>query len=494
MATPFGAGMTTGFPVAPMASPFQGAPLHPRSHSVQFYDDDAFLLDGLSRFLGSALGGGDAVVVIATQAHRAGIAKRLKARGIDLQLAEEEGRYVSLDAAETLARFMVEGQPDPDGFERVVGRLIECASQAVGGKHPRIAAFGEMVALLWAEGKKEAAIKLEELWNHLAEKHTFALHCAYPMHLFERADDTEAIGQICSSHSHVVPAESYTALATDHERLAAIALLQQKARALETEVVEHREARKSLDQRNKELTDALASRNQFLTVAAHELKTPITGLRGFAQLLLRDMNKDRQLSPERLARALDAIDVQSAKLGRLVARLLDTAQIDAGKLRIEPARVDIVSLAQGVLEEWTVASHQFIFYGPDHLEATIDPMLFEQVIANLVDNAVKFSPLGGTIEVAAGQVGPGQDNAGGIWLSVTDQGIGIPPEQREEIFNRFHQAHGEDHRSGLGLGLFIAREIVQLHGGSIQIEEGQSSGSRFVVTLPPVASPGANCT
>ena len=112
------------------------------------------------------------------------------------------------------------------------------AAMAARGKNRRVAAFGEMVALLLAEGKPEAAIRLEQLWNDLAKTHSFDLHCAYPMSLFRHAEDEAAIGEICATHSQVIPAESYTSLSNDEERFRAVAILQQKAQALQTQIEE----------------------------------------------------------------------------------------------------------------------------------------------------------------------------------------------------------------------------------------------------------------
>src|SRR5436305_29207 len=138
-----------------------------------------------------------------------------------------------------------------------------------------------MVALLWAQGQREAAMRLEHLWNDLARTHAFSLLCAYPLRFFGRAGDDKSMGAICDVHSHVIPAESYTALRNDEERLHTITVLQQKAQALGTEIEEHKQAQRAL-------REAVAARDDFLSVAAHELKTPVTSLRAFAQLLLRD--------------------------------------------------------------------------------------------------------------------------------------------------------------------------------------------------------------
>ena len=226
-------------------------------HSVQFYEDDAFLLDGLSRFIGAAVLAGDSAIVIATESHREGLAQRLRSRGLDLTPAVKQGRYLSLDAAETLAKFMVDGWPDAVQFSRVIGSVITQLSSAAQAEHPRVAAFGEMVALLWAEGKQDAAVRLEQLWNDLARTHSFQLHCAYPINLFSQEKDGGLVQKICSEHSHVVPTESYTSLAGDEERRRSIIFLQQKAQALETEILERKKVQHVLQGREAELSDFL---------------------------------------------------------------------------------------------------------------------------------------------------------------------------------------------------------------------------------------------
>lgn len=224
-------------------------------HSVQFYADDSFLLEGLGRFVGAALVAGDAAVVMATRAHREGVAEGLKERGLDLRVAAKQGRYLSFDAAETLSKFMMNGWPDAVRFSRVIGNVITQLATAVPGKHLGVAAFGEMVVLLWAEGKPDAAIRLEQLWNELGRTHSFHLHCAYPLNFFSQERDRETIRRICAEHSQAIPAESYTHLVSEDERLRSIIFLQQKARALETEICERQKAQQALESREAELKD-----------------------------------------------------------------------------------------------------------------------------------------------------------------------------------------------------------------------------------------------
>jgi PAS domain S-box-containing protein len=240
--------------------------LSSQGHSVQFYEDDSFLLDGLSRFIGAALLAGDSAIVVATKAHREGLGTRLASRGFDLKPAITRGRYLSLDAAETLSQFMVKGRPDGARFSRVIGSAITQLSSSAQPEHPRVAAFGEMVALLWAEGKCDAAIRLEQLWNELARTRSFHLHCAYPIHFFSREKDGQLLKKICAEHSHVLPAESYTALVSDEERRRSIIFLQQKAQALETEIIE----RKQADQSRRESEERLRLAQQVAGIGSFE--------------------------------------------------------------------------------------------------------------------------------------------------------------------------------------------------------------------------------
>jgi len=205
-------------------------------HFVQLYTDDGFLIDVLSRFIGGAIAVGDGAVVIATKAHQDGLAQRLKARGVDTAKAISQGRYVLLDANETLPRFMVNGSVDETRFTNTIGDVLTQVRNAADDKDSSVAVFGELVALLWADGKPQEALKVEELWNNLAQKHSFSLLCAYPITGFKNERHIEPFLKMCSQHSSVVPSESYLGLSSVEERLRAIAQLQQRAQVLESKL------------------------------------------------------------------------------------------------------------------------------------------------------------------------------------------------------------------------------------------------------------------
>jgi PAS domain S-box-containing protein len=205
------------------------------SHVVQFYAEDRLLIAELSSSVGTSLINGGAAIVIATEPHRKALARELKLRGLDVSKAFGEGRYISLDAPETLSQFMIDGMPDAARFEKVVGGTISRISEACKGEHPQILAFGEMVAILWADGMHEAAIRLEELWNELAKVHSFSLRCAYPMAGFYKGEHSESFIKICAAHTAVIPEENYTQLSSDDDRLRHVASLQQRVMAFENE-------------------------------------------------------------------------------------------------------------------------------------------------------------------------------------------------------------------------------------------------------------------
>jgi len=208
-----------------------------QTHVVQLYSDDGLLLDVLSRFIGGAVAVGDAGVVIATKAHHEGLTARLKAQGLDTAMAISQGRYIPVDAEELLPRLMANGQVDETRFTEIITSLLTRARNATDCKDSRIAVFGELVALLWAQGKPQEAIRVEQLWNGLAQHHSFSLLCAYPITGFENDRHIEPFLKMCAQHSGVAPSESYLGLSTMEERLRIIAELQQKARALENALV-----------------------------------------------------------------------------------------------------------------------------------------------------------------------------------------------------------------------------------------------------------------
>ena len=207
----------------PRKSAFEGQPGSPLQgeHVVYFYQESDSLLDALCNFVGPALlDPGNAAVILATKVHRDGLQHRLTARGLDTQKASKQGRYVALDAPEILSKIMVEGMPDGARFFKVVGGTIARTRALLESATPEIVVFGEMVSLLWKEGKIEAAIRLEQLWNELAKKHPFSLRCAYPVANFYGEKNAQPLMRVCAEHSAVVLHENDTSFTIAESKIA----------------------------------------------------------------------------------------------------------------------------------------------------------------------------------------------------------------------------------------------------------------------------------
>ena len=176
-------------------------PIYDHHHAVQFYGDDESLFTTVAGFLSQGFVDGHPAIIIATEDHRVAILDHLRGRLIDVDKAQQMGVLIVLDAHQTLDLFMVHGSPDQERFEASVGKLI---AEVLDGREDRILirAYGEMVDVLWKEGKPEAAIRLEMLWNKLAQRHGFALLCGYSMGNFYK--ETKGFEAICREHTHVV--------------------------------------------------------------------------------------------------------------------------------------------------------------------------------------------------------------------------------------------------------------------------------------------------
>ncbi len=234
-------------------------------------------------------------------------------------------------------------------------------------------------------------------------------------------------------------------------------------------------------ERTAEMKNAIRLRDEFLSIAAHELKTPITSLRGYAQVIMRQLGRHATLDSTVLHNALQTIDQQSAKLTTLIAQLLDVRRIEDGRLHLARERTDMARLLRELMIaiQMTASKHHLTLHTPSEVYVQVDPIRLEQALTNLIDNAIKYSPDGGDIELEVSTPTPEQ-----VCISVTDHGLGVPPEYRARIFDRFYRVPSTQHIGGLGLGLNISQQIIEQHDGTIRAEFPEMGGTRFVVTLP----------
>ena len=221
------------------------------------------------------------------------------------------------------------------------------------------------------------------------------------------------------------------------------------------------------------------AKDVFLTDVVHELKTPLAAAKAQAQLALHQLGEKR--GDAGTARALRLISQQIDRLNRLVGDLLEASRLETGKIELQPVEFDLTALLEEMRHRIQPLGdrHPIRIQAPDALPLIADRDRIEQGLANLMSNAIRYSPEGGPLEIAAERTG----NA--VHLSLKDHGLGIPKEQQGLVFERFGRAHGSSF-GGLGLGLAISKGIVEAHGGRIWVEsKGQpGEGSTFHVELP----------
>jgi signal transduction histidine kinase/putative methionine-R-sulfoxide reductase with GAF domain len=228
-------------------------------------------------------------------------------------------------------------------------------------------------------------------------------------------------------------------------------------------------------------------KSQLLSTVSHELRTPLASIKGFATTLLRqDVEWDEATRREFLA----IIDEESDRLSELISNLLDMSRIEAGTLRVEAEPTDLLPIVQETVAEFRLITHDHRFEA--HLPPSLplvpaDPRRIRQVLRNLMENAVKYSPGGGPVTVSCSREASGEQTPDdSIQVSVADQGLGIEPEHLGRIFDRFYQVDSASTREvrGAGLGLSICKAIVEAHHGRIWAESQAGVGSTFCFTLP----------
>jgi signal transduction histidine kinase len=226
----------------------------------------------------------------------------------------------------------------------------------------------------------------------------------------------------------------------------------------------------------KEVVNLNLKKDEFIGMASHELRTPLTSISGYLQIL------DRLEINEKSKRFVSKTVRQVRKLSSLVSDLLDVSKIEAGKLELNKRRFNIKKIVEEAIEliQDAQISHQINFKSNvDISNITADPQRIEQVIINLLTNAIKYSPAGKNVDVVL------QDLGSEIKIGVKDSGIGIKPDKQKNIFNRFYRVEDlNPSMAGLGIGLYICKEITERHGGQLWVDSAYGEGSTFWLSLP----------
>jgi signal transduction histidine kinase len=453
-----------------------------RHHAVQFYEADEHLAGAVAGFLADGLRGGSGAIVIATDPHRRDFVSRLSGAGFNTDGAIQSGQLLLLDARETLSTFFVGGRLDEALFRAHVGEAV--ARMRRQWPRARLRAYGEMVDLLWREGQRDAALALEELWNHLGETQSFSLLCAYSLDGFPQARDADAFDEICSTHTRVVPTESFHHDGDIDHKQKEIARLQQRAHALERELAERlrseqalSEAKQQLHRYGDQLAEVLQAKDEILAMVGHDLRNSLAPL-----LMAIEVLDSKGVRSHEHA----IIELQARHLHRVVDDLLDVGRLVRGKLQLHPTAVPVsqivnraVAMTGDVLE--TRRPDLELRPAPAALTIEVDLDRVAQALSSLLRNAIENSTPGSKIIFSITQT----DEE--IIFAVRDHGSGIPADLLPRVFDLvIQQSQGPDRtRRGLGIGLAIAKNLIQLHGGWVTAKsEGLGHGSEFTAALP----------
>jgi len=241
-----------------------------------------------------------------------------------------------------------------------------------------------------------------------------------------------------------------------------------KLNEIQTALLEEIEYRKQAEQK----------KDEFISIASHELKTPLTSVKGYIQLLERGLNKG---DIDQVKSHLSKAQIQLEKLNGLIADLLDISKIESGKLKFNKQYFDIDPLLENIIEVMHQSNPDFKIVKNGSVNAKIfaDEMRIEQVVVNFLTNAIKYSP--GTTQ--AEMKVELRNNE--LYLGVKDYGVGMKPEQVQLVFEKFYRVEETSHRfQGLGIGLYISSEIIKRHGGQINVNSVYGEGSEFYFTIP----------
>lgn len=233
------------------------------------------------------------------------------------------------------------------------------------------------------------------------------------------------------------------------------------------------------------LKEAARVKDEFVSVVSHELRSPLTPIRGFVQLVARDLEREGNHATH--VTWLHSIEGHVDRMTRLVDDLLDVSRLRAGRLEIRPETTDLVAMCNEIVRSRrsSAPEHELVIAtAPPALIGQWDADRIHQVIDNLVSNAIKYSPAGGKITVSLTE--DTQHEPAMAQIVVTDQGSGVPPEDRPHIFSAFYRSDEatSSRIAGLGLGLFICRQLIAAHGGTISVDDAPGGGAAFIVRLP----------
>lgn len=466
-------------------------------HSVQFYEAEPFLIERVGRFLADGFAAGDRLLVIATHDHIEALKHNLQCSDtpIDVLVACASGRIEFLDADETLAQLMVDGTPDPDRFHAVIGNALAAAP---GKPQSCSRVYGEMVDLLWQRGQGEAALGIEALWNERQQCQSFHVMCAYQLSAFAADEGGLGFREVCCSHSHVLPTERVSERDDFESRQREICRLEQRSAALDHETTRRKRLEAALadsSQRHIELAGQLyvarareqeaavwqqaadRFRNELQRLVGWDLRGTLHSIVATSRLMIL---RGELLAPseKRLARVV----ASGERMQRMLEQLLDVIEMRlAGRLVMEqPILQDIGLIVCRVADQVRVANPLRLIEVQigEPCVAQVDGARIEQLLTTVIGNAVVHGDPDRVITVQL-SYRPGQ-----IRISVHNFGPPIAPDKVCELFEPEPRSSVSSARAdGLGLGLQLARQIAEAHGGAIDVSSSELAGTCMRIRL-----------
>ena len=244
-----------------------------------------------------------------------------------------------------------------------------------------------------------------------------------------------------------------------------------------------------LELANKRLRSLNELKDEFIAVTSHELRSPLTSIRGYLSFLVE--KESLECVPDSIKQYLFRAYHNAESLNYLVNNILDVSRLDTGRFELQTVKTDLIQLAKNIIDSLSFQANEknleIKLVNPSYLDKLIlevDPIRLTQVLRNLLDNAIKYTCRDKKITVEI------TTDWGFAVIKVIDQGIGVPKKQMEKIFDKFIQLKNVDtrYKGGAGLGLFIARRIIQLHGGIIKVDSEKTKGTTFTIQLPLISS------
>ena len=441
-------------------------------HRVQFYKNDRFLVWSVAEHLASSLQSGGSALVLATPEHRQAILEELGRREVPADSVLK--RCLLFDAAEVLGSFLVQEWPDAYRFNARMKELVVRARSVSDADLSTIAAFGEMVAVLWAQGKREAAVQLEQLWTEFTNTHSLSLLCAYPLRYFSRDEDREMFSRICSQHTSVVPAEGFAVGNMEGAQARDIAELQQRAEALALEVRARQAAEEQLRIAHAELETIVEQRTRALRqLSLQVLKLQDVERRRIARELHDSLGQDfvGLKVNLNLARRSPADGDNWAKCEQLLEHCI--GEVRTLSYLLHPPIIEdagFVSAAEWYVQDFSARSGmRVVFSAAEDIGTLPDPirLVLFRVLQESLMNVYRHAHA----RLSSVQVWRDHDR---VLLKVQDDGVGIP-QDKVARFNR--------NGAGMGVGLTGIWERVRDVGGNARLTSSPQ-GTILQVSVP----------